>query len=164
MPDGGDLAGVDARLHGESAGRPVLCFLDESVPVGDVEVDGVDGDAQVGAGGEQDGGPRVHGDVTVAAGGVPAGTSAERGYQVFGSPHEADGVADGGDGRCGQHSAWGLAERENPAWCEGGHLLGRLGLGEHHGLVRGVGECSQVLGVVVGAGRVDPYDRADRVE
>ncbi len=118
----------------------------------------------MGAGSEQDAGPRVHGDLAVAAAGVPTGTSAERGYQVFGSPHEADGVADGGDGRCGQHPARGLAECENVAWCEGGHLLGRLGLGEHHGLVRGVGEYRQVLGVVVGAGRVDPHDRADRVE
>ena len=64
-PDHLDLRGVDARRRREPARRGIGRLGREPVEVVDVEVHRVDRRLAVRAGGEQHGGPRVHGDVAV---------------------------------------------------------------------------------------------------
>ncbi len=103
-------------------------------------------------------------DRAVAAVVRPAGGAAERGEQVLGAPHQRHHIGFGRDGGGVDDARRRLAERNHAVALKLLELGGAFGLGQHDVPVGGVLEAVQVLLELFRAGRVDPDDRAARVQ
>ena len=160
------MAGVDERLEREAGRGGVLGLCLEAVEVGDVRVDGVDGELAVRRRGEQGGRAGVQRDAPVAAVGVAAGPAAHRGHEVLRAPQQRDDVRRGGDLLGAQDAQRRLHQRDDLPVAvagDGVKLLAALRLGHHDRGVLGLPDGGDVRVELGRADRVDADDDPARV-
>lgn len=147
----------------EAAGHGVSTFVCEPGGIGDVEMDGIDRETPGRLGGDQGPGPRIAGDVAIAAVGVATAHTAEPRRQVLSAPHDCDDVVGERDLTCSFNTERCLEEGDH---VEGktGDVGGILGLGQHDPRDAAVLQRGEVQRVIGGAHGIHSDDGPGVVE